>query len=164
MDTYSGAVAFRGHLPAKDHGTSAGRAPLVLATDGTKLERKIGGHLFFFVGMTQVITDPLALCYLSRLSLIIKDMEAVVSLRNMDGDRCRKRIYRNLARIMDVRILKIDLENGLFFFVYADATSFKSVLQELRRLGYPLKSSIVPKMEFTHLLPEKASFKEHAVP
>lgn len=77
-------------------------------------------------------------------------MKAIAKVSNMDYKDCEKRILRNLSRILDVRILNIDIKNGMLYFLYAGPAAFEKVKQELQRLGYPMVSCLGPKPEVHH--------------
>ena len=49
-------------------------------------------------------------------------------------------VLRNLSRIMDIKIIDIDIEKGLLFFLYASPLTFQKVRQELLRIGHPMQS------------------------
>jgi len=67
-------------------------------------------------------------------------MKALATLKNIDSDTCEKLIVRNLSRILDIRILDIDLENGIISLAYSMQDSFEQVKRELRRIGYPIQN------------------------
>lgn len=67
-------------------------------------------------------------------------MRAVAELTNLDTEEGKHTIVRNLHRILDIRILDIDVENGRLIFLYASPVALQQVSQELSRLGYPVKS------------------------
>ncbi len=69
-------------------------------------------------------------------------MKAIAQIEKLDSDMCKKTIRRNLSRIMDIRILDIDLENKTLSFVYNSIAAFDKVKRELRCIGYPLKQLI----------------------
>ncbi|MFD0797930.1 cation transporter [Maribacter chungangensis] len=70
----------------------------------------------------------------------------------MECNECKKRILRNLSRILDVRVLNINIENGLLYFLYAGEPAFEKVKQELRRLGYPITSCLGPKPDVSQYI------------
>ncbi|WP_273565651.1 hypothetical protein [Maribacter halichondriae] len=45
-------------------------------------------------------------------------MKALTTLKNVDSDSCKKIIVRNLNRILDIRIIDSDVENGILCFLY----------------------------------------------
>lgn len=67
-------------------------------------------------------------------------MRAVAELKNLKSDEGKHTIVRNLCRILDIRILDIDVENGKLIFLYANPAALQKVRQELARLGYPVQS------------------------
>ncbi len=74
-------------------------------------------------------------------------MKALATLKNVDSLTCRKLIMRNLSRIMDIRIIDIDIENGLICFLYNGQKAFDQVKKELGRIGHPIQN-------FTNTFPE----------
>ena len=65
-------------------------------------------------------------------------MKALATLKNVDSDSCKSVIVRNLSRILDIRIIDIDVQNGIIQFLYNSANSLRHVKNELARLGYPM--------------------------
>ena len=73
-----------------------------------------------------------------------KIMKALASLKNMDSDSCKKTIVRNLSRILDIRIIDIDIDNGILCFLYNGQMAFDQVKKELARIGHPIQNHIDP--------------------
>ena len=69
-------------------------------------------------------------------------MKAIAQIEKLNSDQCKHIIVRNLSRIMDIRILDIDLENKTLSFVYESIAAFDKVKRELWRIGYPLNQLI----------------------
>jgi len=69
-------------------------------------------------------------------------MKAIAQIQKLNSDRCKYIIVRNLSRIMDVRILDIDLEKKTLSFVYESIAAIDKVKRELCRIGYPLDQLI----------------------
>jgi len=69
-------------------------------------------------------------------------MKAIAQIEKLNSDLCKKTIRRNLSRIMDIRILDIDLENKTLSFVYDSIATIDKVKRELRCIGYPLNQFI----------------------
>lgn len=67
-------------------------------------------------------------------------MKAMAKISNLKGDKGKHIIIRNLKQILDIRILDVDVENGRLVFLYQNPLTFQKVKQELRRIGYPMKS------------------------
>ncbi len=67
-------------------------------------------------------------------------MKAIANIRNLESEKGKNTILRNLGRILDICIIDIDIDNGLLFFLYANPLAFEKVKQELFRIGYPLQS------------------------
>lgn len=67
-------------------------------------------------------------------------MKALVQLENLNCPEDKRIILRNLCRIMDVRIIDIDVDRGLLLLLYAVPIALQKVRQELSRLGYHIQS------------------------
>ena len=67
-------------------------------------------------------------------------MKAVAQIKNLNGYEEKNILLRNLSRIMDIKIIDIDIEKGLLFFLYASPLTFQKVRQELLRIGHPMQS------------------------
>ena len=66
-------------------------------------------------------------------------MKALAILKNLDSESCKPVIVRNLNRILDIRIIDIDVNNGMLHFLYNGQSAFESEKKELRRIGYPIQ-------------------------
>ena len=69
-------------------------------------------------------------------------MKAIAQIEKLNSDRCKHIIVRNLSRIMDIKILDIDLEKKTLSFVYESIAAVDKVKRELWRIGYPLDQLI----------------------
>ncbi len=67
-------------------------------------------------------------------------MKAVAVLKMVNCVADKHRIVRNLSRIMNIRILNIDVEKRTIEFLCPDTTVFERTRYELGRLGYPILS------------------------
>ena len=67
-------------------------------------------------------------------------MRALAKLQNLKTEECKRTIVRNLSRILDIRIIDIDVNNGMIFFLYGTPIAFQKVKQELWRIGYPMQN------------------------
>ena len=78
-------------------------------------------------------------------------MKAIAQIEKLNSDRCKHVIVRNLSRIMDIKILDIDLEKKTLLFVYDSIAAIDKVKRELWRIGYPLDQLIKkePQNELT---------------
>lgn len=65
-------------------------------------------------------------------------MKAMAKLKNLESESCKNTIIRNLNRILDIRIINIDVENSTMLFLFANPISLQHVKQELKRIGYPI--------------------------
>jgi hypothetical protein len=67
-------------------------------------------------------------------------MKALATLKNVDSDSTKKTIVRNLSRILDIRIIDIDIENGILCFLHTGQKAFDQVKKELGRIGHPIQN------------------------
>ncbi len=65
-------------------------------------------------------------------------MRAVAKLKHLNSDRCKHTIVRNLSRILNIRILDINIENRTLYFVYDNMEAFDKAKRELHNIGYPI--------------------------
>jgi hypothetical protein len=65
-------------------------------------------------------------------------MKATAEIEKLGSDTNKNMIIRNLSRILDMRILDIDLENKTISFAFDNITVIEKVKRELGRIGYPL--------------------------
>lgn len=74
-------------------------------------------------------------------------MKAVAQIKNLNGKEEKNTVFRNLSRIMDIKIIDADIENGTLFFLYASPLALQKVKQELLRIGYPMQSCKFPESD-----------------
>ena len=74
-------------------------------------------------------------------------MKAIAKLAHLNSDEDKRIITRNLSRVLNVRILDIDVENQMIFFLYANPLTFQQVKQELWRIGFPIKLCKYPSAQ-----------------
>jgi hypothetical protein len=67
--------------------------------------------------------------------MTVKAIVRVENLKSTDSKYC---IVRNLTRILDLRILKIDIESRTIHFVYDSILAFEKAKRELLSIGYPV--------------------------
>lgn len=79
-------------------------------------------------------------------------MKALATLKNVDSNTCKDIIVRNLSRILDIRIIDVDVENGMICFLYNGQRAFDQVKKELGRIGHPIRNytNDFPKNEPTY--------------
>jgi hypothetical protein len=65
-------------------------------------------------------------------------MRALVQLKNLKTDTCKQIIVRNLSRILDIRILDIDIETRTLSFLYQNNSTFEKIKRELYHIGFPI--------------------------
>ena len=71
-------------------------------------------------------------------------MKILMQLKNLKHDdiheeECKCKICRNLSRIMDIKIIDVDAKNQTISFIYENPKTVSKVIDELRRIGYPIK-------------------------
>lgn len=71
-------------------------------------------------------------------------MKAIASIKNLDGHEAKNTVFRNLSRIMDIKIIDVDIENGTLYFLYASPLALQKVKRELLRIGHPIQSCKLP--------------------
>lgn len=65
-------------------------------------------------------------------------MRALSKIKNLQNDECKCKIIRNFNRILDIKIIDIDIVTGMLSFVYESPIAFEQAKQELRRIGCPM--------------------------
>ena len=65
-------------------------------------------------------------------------MKATVKIKDLKYSEGKHMIVRNLSRIMDIRILDINVESRTISLIYDSDLAFEKVKSELRRIGYPI--------------------------
>jgi len=88
--------------------------------------------------MTIIILILGPIPYVNGITQVCSIMRAIVTLSNIKSNRCKHRIIRNLSRIMDIRIVDIDVKNKVLCFLYETPLAFQKVKKELWRIGYPI--------------------------
>lgn len=66
-------------------------------------------------------------------------MKATAQLNNLRTPECKHIIVRNLSRILNIRVLDIDVENRTVSLVYDSILAFEKAKKELRRIGFPIE-------------------------
>ena len=66
-------------------------------------------------------------------------MKAKIKLDKPINEKGKSTITRNLCRILDIRIVSIDIRKNVLSFVYKNQGTFEQVRSELKRLGYSIK-------------------------
>lgn len=65
-------------------------------------------------------------------------MKATAKIEDLKSIESQNTIIRNLSRILDIRIVDIDIIGGMVSFLYDSPGCFEKVKQELRRIGHPI--------------------------
>lgn len=71
-------------------------------------------------------------------------MKAMAQLKNLNDNEVKKRVLRNLSRILDIKIIDVDIESKTLYFLYANPIAFQKVREELTRIGHPMQSCNSP--------------------
>ena len=66
-------------------------------------------------------------------------MKAHATLKNLNSESCKPVIIRNLNRILDVRIIDIDVDSGMLHFLCNGQLALEKVKKELARIGFPVQ-------------------------
>ena len=67
-------------------------------------------------------------------------MKAIAKIGNLISNKDKIVILRNLSRIMDIRIIDLEVDTGRFIFLYYSPIALEQVKQELWRIGYPIRT------------------------
>ena len=70
-------------------------------------------------------------------------MRARVQLSNLSSERGKKTIIRNLSRIMNIRVVEIDLKEKALSFLYHNNKAYEEVKKELKRIGHPIEKVLL---------------------
>lgn len=65
-------------------------------------------------------------------------MKATAQLNDLKSSESKHIIVRNLSRILDIRILDIDVESRTVLLVYDSVLAFEKAKNELGRIGFPI--------------------------
>jgi len=79
-------------------------------------------------------------------------MKTYASIKNVDACKNKNIIIRNLSRIMDIRILDIDLDNGVICLQYENPLTIEQVKKELSRIGYPIQNYTVKRQSKSYVV------------
>ncbi|MBC8766754.1 hypothetical protein MWU78_14245 [Arenibacter sp. F26102] len=79
-------------------------------------------------------------------------MKAIAKIGNLISESDKRVILRNLSRIMDIRIINLEVDTGRLIFFYYSPIALEQVKQELWRIGYPIRhfkflSTLSPNMQ-----------------
>ncbi|MCM4150428.1 hypothetical protein DHD05_02395 [Arenibacter sp. N53] len=66
-------------------------------------------------------------------------MKAIAKIGNLISNKDKIVILRNLSRIMDIRIIDLEVDTGRLIFLYYSPIALEQVKQELWRIGYPIR-------------------------
>ena len=62
-------------------------------------------------------------------------MRALAKIKNLQNDECKGEIMRNFNKILDNKIIDIDIVTGMLSFMYESPIAFEQAKKELRRIG-----------------------------
>ena len=66
-------------------------------------------------------------------------MKAIAKMGNLISNNDKTMILRNLSRIMDIRVIDLEVDTGRLIFLYYSPIALEQVKQELWRIGYPIR-------------------------
>lgn len=66
-------------------------------------------------------------------------MKAIAKIGNLISNNDKLMILRNLRRIMDIRVIDLEVDTGRLIFHYYSPIALEQVKQELWRIGYPIR-------------------------
>lgn len=66
-------------------------------------------------------------------------MKAIAKMDNLISNYDKTTILRNLSRIMDIRVIDLEIDTGRLIFLYYSAIALEQVKRELWRIGYPIR-------------------------
>ena len=66
-------------------------------------------------------------------------MKAIAKIGNLISINDKIVILRNLGRIMDIRVINLEVDTGRLIFQYYSPIALEQVKQELWRIGYPIR-------------------------
>ena len=72
-------------------------------------------------------------------------MKTKVLLKNLSTENDKTTILRNLGKIMDVRVVELDIDKQLLCFLCRNDQSFEEVKHELSRIGFPIGEVLIRK-------------------
>ena len=68
-------------------------------------------------------------------------MTTLIKIEQLNSEEGKNIITRNLSRILDLRILEIDIINKTISLVYNNPFVLDKVKKELGRVGYPFQNT-----------------------
>lgn len=72
-------------------------------------------------------------------------MNAIATIDNLNSSDSQSCIVRNLSRILDLRILDIDIKNKTIHLIFDSVTAFELARRELLSIGYPISKHSYPE-------------------
>lgn len=67
-------------------------------------------------------------------------MKARVSIPRLRSENSAHIVIRNLSRILDIKVVDLDVENGYLTFICETKLAFNKVKNELLGIGYPMNN------------------------
>ncbi|MDX1365436.1 MAG: hypothetical protein R3243_14590 [Arenibacter latericius] len=74
-------------------------------------------------------------------------MKARAKLENLNCTADKQIIVRNLSRIMNIRVLEVNIDSSTIDFLYSTSVVFEQAQRELWRIGFPIKSCALSGFE-----------------
>lgn len=79
-------------------------------------------------------------------------MKAIIDIESSNSTEAKDRIFRNLSRIMGIRVLDVDCTRGKILLFYPNLTALEMVYRELARIGCKVNSKMnADRREFRKL-------------
>ena len=98
--------------------------------------------------MTDIILQTFLITYVSLKTRTNNSfMKATVYFDNLASEAARCSILRNISRIMDVKVVEIDLHKQALSFLCVNHKAVEKVKSELKRLGFPVKKVFLPRQQ-----------------
>ncbi len=64
-------------------------------------------------------------------------MRVNLKIQNLQSDECQRVIERNLSRILDMRIVNVDLRKRVISIIYDSPEVLDKIVRELWSIGFP---------------------------
>ncbi len=81
-------------------------------------------------------------------------MKATAEVKGLKSLESKHIIVRNLSRILDIRILDINVDSRTVSLIYDSILAFEKAKNELRRIGFPITKCTYQTPNRTSVLPD----------
>lgn len=65
-------------------------------------------------------------------------MQVIAKIKDLNSDKSKQVILRNLSRILDVRVLEVDIDSKTVSLIYDSILAFENAKEEFKRIGFPI--------------------------